>query len=188
MDKRVILSVAGSGKTSLIVGKLSVESKALILTYTENNLANLRQKILEKFGRIPERVKVMSYFNFLYSFCYKPFLMIRFPAKGIRWDNPSDFTMRLKRSDPRYYLDYSARLYHNRLAKLLEVNGVFPHINQRVEKYFENIFVDEVQDFAGHDFNLLMHICQSSINVILVGDFFQHTFDTSRDGAVNKNL
>ena len=55
-------------------------------------------------------------------------------------------------------------------------------------KYFEVLFVDEVQDFAGHDFNFLMAISAANLKATFVGDFFQHTFDTSRDGNVNANL
>ena len=130
----------------------------------------------------------MTYFRFLYNFCYKPFLLNEFPAKGICWDPPPAYTTKLRRNNPRYYMNSGAKLYHNRLAKLLEIMNVQSLLNQRLEKYFENIFIDEVQDFAGHDFNLLMNICKININIILVGDFFQHTFDTSRDGVVNRNL
>lgn len=58
----------------------------------------------------------------------------------------------------------------------------------RIEKYFDALFVDEVQDFAGHDFNLLMSLCKSNVKCVFVGDFYQHTYDTSRDGNVNVNL
>lgn len=58
----------------------------------------------------------------------------------------------------------------------------------RMEKYFDFFFVDEVQDFAGHDFNFLKTISSANINITFVGDFFQHTFDTSRDGNVNASL
>lgn len=58
----------------------------------------------------------------------------------------------------------------------------------RIETYFDAFFVDEVQDFAGHDFNLLMSLCQSQVECLFVGDFYQHTYDTSRDGNVNMNL
>ena len=51
-----------------------------------------------------------------------------------------------------------------------------------------SFFVDEVQDFAGYDFNFLMAISAAKLNATFVGDFFQHTFDTSRDGNVNANL
>jgi DNA helicase II / ATP-dependent DNA helicase PcrA len=57
-----------------------------------------------------------------------------------------------------------------------------------MEKYFDVFFVDEVQDFAGHDFSFLMAISAARINATFVGDFFQHTFDTSRDGNLNASL
>jgi DNA helicase-2/ATP-dependent DNA helicase PcrA len=70
----------------------------------------------------------------------------------------------------------------------LTQQGVVDDINRRLEKYFDLVFVDEVQDFAGHDFNFLSSICRADIDLVLVGDYFQHTFDTSRDGVVNKSL
>lgn len=188
MDKRIIFSVAGSGKTSLIINSLDIENRSIIITYTNNNLINLREKIIDKFDFFPENIRLYSYFTFLYSFCYKPFLSWKIRAKGLNWDFPPKWTMRLQRSDIKYFLDASKRLYHNRLAKLLDQEGILLDLNHRLEKYFDNIFIDEVQDFAGHDFNLLSSICQSDLKIILVGDYFQHTFDTSRDGAVNKNL
>ena len=48
--------------------------------------------------------------------------------------------------------------------------------------------MDEVQDFAGHDFNFLRSITQCNCEILLVGDFFQHTFETSNDGPVNRGL
>lgn len=72
MDKRVIFAVAGSGKTTYIVNELSLEKRSLILTYTDGNYDNISRKILAKFGgRWPNSVTLMTYFSFLYNFCYK---------------------------------------------------------------------------------------------------------------------
>lgn len=188
MDKTVILAVAGSGKTSLIIEKLSLDERALLITYTDNNLTNLRRRIIEKFGLFPEHIKLYSYFTFLYRFAYKPFLSFTLNARGINWNIPPAWTRMKSRDNLRFYLDIHNRLYHNRIAKLVEQWGVLEDINQRIEKYFDRVFVDEVQDFAGHDFNLLRTICNSNTDILLVGDFFQHTFDTSRDGNVNRGL
>lgn len=49
-DKSVIFSVAGSGKTTLLVDALCLERRFLVLTFTENNFANLRRRIVKKFG------------------------------------------------------------------------------------------------------------------------------------------
>lgn len=188
MDKQLVLSVAGSGKTTMIVNSLSLEKNAIVITYTDNNYSNLRSKVIQKFGYLPDNITIISYFNFLYSFCYKPFLDNYIQARGYNFDIPPQFTLHLKRTNPKYYLDSYRRLYHNRLAKMLEVYKVDSMISDRLKKYFDEMYVDEVQDFAGHDFNLLLAISDIDIKVLFVGDFFQHTFDTSRDGSVNKSL
>ena len=187
MDKRIILAVAGSGKTTYIVNSLSLEKRSLLITYTDNNYRNLKNKIIKRFGYFPENITLYRYFPFLYGFCYKPFLWMETRGRGINWEKPS-FDRRFNSNNKRYYFDSCNRVYHNRMAKYLDNCGVLEQINQRLEKYFDNLFVDEIQDFAGHDFNFIESIARSNLNLLFVGDFFQHTFDTSRDGNVNKNL
>ena len=70
MDKRVVFAVAGSGKTSSIIDRIDDGSRCLIITYTDNNLRNLKSRIIKKFGRVPKGVRIYSYFTFLYSFCF----------------------------------------------------------------------------------------------------------------------
>lgn len=191
MDKRVILAVAGSGKTTYIVDALSnlgPGARSLIITYTRNNLSNLRTKIIGKFGYLPANVTLCEYFSFLYGFCFRPFLLRNTRAKGINWEMPPSWTLRKKRTSTEFYFDKCNRLYHNRIAKLLEVEGILDLVNQRIQKYYDSVFIDEVQDFGGHDFNFLLSIVRAKVTMLLVGDFYQHTFDTSRDGNVNKNL
>lgn len=189
MDKRIILAVAGAGKTTTIINKLSLEENSLIITYTENNFKNLKKRVIDKFGYLPDSIKIYTYFNFLYSFCYKPFLTNRLKSKGINFKQEiPEYSKRVKDTNRLYYRDKTNRLYHNRIAKLLAKADVIENINKRIEKYFNNMFVDEIQDFGGHDFNLLNFLTQANVNINFVGDFFQHTFDTSKDGNVNQNL
>ena len=49
-------------------------------------------------------------------------------------------------------------------------------------------YSDEVQDISGKDFSFLEQLMEANINMLFVGDFFQHTYNTSLDGNVNKNL
>jgi DNA helicase-2/ATP-dependent DNA helicase PcrA len=58
----------------------------------------------------------------------------------------------------------------------------------RAEMYFDVYFVDEVQDFGGHDSNFLFAISAAKVNRGFAGDFHHHTFDTSRDGNLTVNL
>jgi DNA helicase-2/ATP-dependent DNA helicase PcrA len=188
MDKRIILAVAGSGKTYHIVEQLDETKRCLLITYTINNTENLRKAIIHKFGYIPNNIKVKSYFTFLYSFCFKPFLANDLSSKGIYWKTPPDYTKKLKRTDNKFYLLKEKWLFHNRIAKLIIEKSTITSVNQRLEKYYDFIFIDEIQDFGGHDFNLLKEISSSNVNMLFVGDFFQHTFDTSRDGNTNSTL
>lgn len=87
MDKRIIFAVAGAGKTTTIINKLSLEENSLIITYTENNFKNLKKKVIDKFGYSSENIKIYMYFNFLYSFCYRPFLTNRLKSKGNKFQS-----------------------------------------------------------------------------------------------------
>jgi len=187
MDKRVVFAVAGSGKTSYLVASLNEVKRFLIVTYTEANRENLRRKIIERFGYFPANVTLYTYFRFLHGFCYRPFLRSKKNTKGVTFKLPPAFP-RYPLTDDKRYISPSRRLYANRLAKFLEQSHLIEAIVARMEKYFDVFFVDEVQDFAGQDFNFLMTISAANLNAIFVGDFFQHTFDTSRDGNVNANL
>ena len=110
MDKRVIFAVAGSGKTTYIVNELSLEKRSLILTYTDGNYDNISRKILAKFGgRWPNSVTLMTYFSFLYNFCYKPYFADIIHAKGIVFDNNPN--IKIPQDSMRYYLSPSGLLY-----------------------------------------------------------------------------
>lgn len=179
-----MFAVAGSGKTTYILESLCDNKRALIITYANNNLQNLRDGLLKKYGYFPSNISIMSYYNFLYSFCYRPFLSRNLGAKGINWNpNPNTFTT----NDGRY-IDRYKRLYSNRIAKLIEIKDALKDVNDRISKYFDTLYIDEIQDFAGNDFNFLKSIVKSKIDILFVGDFYQHTYDTGRDGKVNSSL
>ncbi|MDG1154249.1 MAG: UvrD-helicase domain-containing protein [Alphaproteobacteria bacterium] len=186
MDKKIILSVAGSGKTEYAIKKINLEDKFLLLTYTDNNYLNLKERIVKKFGYLPNNVKIYKYYSFLYNFFFKPLLFYSFPAKEI------DFNSRagkyIKGTDDKYFINpINNKLYSYRMSKLL-LDRVKDDCIKRLNKYFDYIIVDEVQDFSANDFNFLEIFCNSTDNVLFIGDFYQHTYDSSTDGMVKKNL
>lgn len=187
MDKSVVFSVAGSGKTQKIVQELDESKRFLVVTYTESNRENLRERIIGRFGHMPENISLFTYFTFLHAFCYRPFLLGTKRTKGMTFARP-DPKINFALTDDRRFIAPGRWLYHNRVASFLEQTGTVAGIKARIERYFDAFFVDEVQDFAGHDFNLLMALCRANVRCMFVGDFYQHTYDTSRDGPVNKNL
>ena len=100
MDRRLILAVAGSGKTTYLINALNLKQRFLIVTYTDNNVKNIRQRIINNFGYVPHNITLMSYFQFLICVCYRPFLKDKVRAKGIMWDMPNQNTLKLKRNNP----------------------------------------------------------------------------------------
>ena len=185
MDKKLILAVAGSGKTTKIISSLSLEKQSLIVTYTKNNAENLRLGIINKFGYFPKNISLMTYFAFVHSFCYSPFLKDRYRTTGIYYGRNNN---RYARNEKRY-ITQERRLYSNRIAKFIAENKIIDSVVSRIERYFDDFFIDEIQDFAGHDFDLLSQISiKLECPVLYVGDYFQHTYDTSRDDNVNRNL
>lgn len=188
MDKRVVFAVAGSGKTRSIVNALSQTRRALVVTYTTNTCDDLRRRVIGRFGHVPDHVTILTYFSFLYRFCYKPYLADAVRDTGISYKLPSQRSNACKADNINRYLDGSRRLYHCRIGKLLEVAGCLDELPGRIERYFDDVFVDEVQDFGGHDFNLLKAMASARVSWNVVGDFYQHTFSTSHDSGVNKSL
>lgn len=194
MDKKLILAVAGSGKTSHIVSGLSLDKRTIIITYTNANYDNLLQKISKKFnGALPKNITVYKYYPFLYSFCYKPFLADAIKARGILFDQKivhelqGKMQRRVNSKNILYYMTENGYFYNNRLSFFLE-SRILDRIKERIEAFFDEFVIDEVQDIAGRDFNFLKCLMSTNVRILLVGDFFQHTFDTSRDGRVNESL
>jgi len=79
-------------------------------------------------------------------------------------------------------------VYSSRITKLIGRYNLGDLVVKRVEKYFDSICIDEIQDISGRDFDLLGYFGRCNRDLLLVGDFYQHTFDTSRDGNYNVSL
>lgn len=189
MDKHVILAVAGSGKSKTIIDKLDENTRALVVTYTDLNTRELKQRIVKKFGYIPESIKVYSYFSFIYVFCFRPICGYELNTRGLVFLNPLPQHIQRSNKESRiHWMNGHNRLYSNRVAKLLIESGAIKEVIERIDKYFDFICFDEVQDFASNDFNFICNLINLKRNILLVGDFYQHTFDTSRDGSTRKNL
>ncbi|WP_075590156.1 DEAD/DEAH box helicase family protein [Labilibacter marinus] len=188
VDKELILAVAGSGKTTNLIKKLNLTERFYLVTYTVTNANLIRQRTIKRFGYLPNNIKVFTYFNFMFSFCVKPFLFYKYNLKGIYLENSPDYTNYFKNSDIKKYISNAGYAYHNRLAKLIEYENLVEDVKLRLEKFCDHFYYDEVQDLGSHDFNFIMELSKSNLNFLFVGDFYQHTYVTSFDRNVNGNL
>ncbi|WP_414048577.1 hypothetical protein [Macrococcus animalis] len=186
MDKRKVIynAVAGSGKTTEIINKLNENERSLILTYTNNNEKVLTERVINKFGYIPDNIVIKKIYTFLYSFCLKPFLPISFDINGITYLTNDNY--RIKSNTLRYYFTDGRYIYNNKISKLI-LDKEFDFID-RLNKFFDNIFIDEFQDLASDEIDIALKLFEFSGNVYLYGDYFQTTYSTSSRGNKNKGI
>ncbi len=70
----VVISSAGSGKTTWITGKaVSENSEVLVTTFTVANSEKIRERIVERVGVIPQRITVLPWFSFLLRDAVRPY-------------------------------------------------------------------------------------------------------------------
>ena len=189
MDKKLILAVAGSGKTTHILNDLKPENRSVILTYTNQNLFSIEESLRRNNGGIvPAHVEVRTYFSFLYSFCLRPYLSYDLRDNGLVYGPVPISAQKKKKSSLEHYMSSGRYLYAARAAKLLLESKVMPKVKERLRRHFDCLYVDEVQDFAANDFNFLLDISQSGVKALYAGDYYQHTYDTSRDGSTRSTL
>ena len=180
MDKQVIHAVAGSGKTSLIIDELNLEKRVAIITYTTANQNTLRDKVFDKFKFFPENIHIFGFWQFVYGFCLVPLLTAK--PKGIIYDDKIKKANKFKKDKGKQVLSYGCKKYvfDHMLCKLL-FDKEYPYIS-RIDEFFDEIYIDEMQDLDSYDFDWLLSLSKSKAKVLLVGDFYQKTYSTSRAG------
>ena len=74
MDKRIILAVAGAGKTYTLCNCLNPNERNMILAFTNRNIYNIQRELIKNYGTLPKYTKIMTFHSFIYQFCIQPFL------------------------------------------------------------------------------------------------------------------
>lgn len=195
---KLIIAAAGSGKTTLLVKKaLSIQEKnVLITTYTEANEAEIKKKIVEQTGGyVPENIALQTWFSFLLRHGVRPFQGImhhKLRDEKIGFfltDRPSGLRYKNSKNQPiywgeqdflKYYFTSDLKIYSDKISKfLIECNEKTEgSLIDRISSLYPYIFIDEVQDLAGWDLEIIKLLFKSPSNIILVGDPRQVTYLT----------
>jgi DNA helicase-2/ATP-dependent DNA helicase PcrA len=83
----------------------------------------------------------------------------------------------------KHYFSKTYKIYSDKLAKFVikcnekSNNAVFDRLNN----IYSHIFIDEVQDLAGYDLEIIKNLFQTHSNIILVGDPRQTTYKTHHE-------
>ena len=219
-DNRLVIASAGSGKTTQIVEEaLSVsEGNVLITTYTQANEKEIKKKIIQKKKSIPSNITIQTWFSFLIQHGVKPYqallsndlydldvrgLFLSQGKSGIKYSfrkNGRTISVTYKESENflRHYFTKDMKIFSDKLSKFVyKVNRKSKgEVFRRISRLYSSIFIDEVQDLAGYDLELIKNLFKTDTDVLLVGDPRQVTYLTHlsskhkkyRDGKIKQFL
>ena len=198
---RLFIAAAGSGKTKLIIDEVinNKESKILITTFTLANEKSIREKLIKANGGcIPPNINIQTWFSFLLEHGIRPYRFWEERITGMQLvSTASGFRYNLKNGTPvywgekdfmKYYFNANLAVYSDKLAKLVyscnkESKG---YVIKRLEQIYDHIYIDEVQDMAGWDLELIKLFLGSVINLTMVGDPRQTVYLTHHDRKYSK--
>jgi len=196
-QNRLIIAAAGSGKTSTIINEImdKPSERALITTFTLANESSIRQKLIEKNkGSIPQNVTVQTWFSFLIEHGVRPYRYWGKRVDGLKFvTNKSEtgikpffITVGGKKIRPEWgedenfdahYFTSNMNIYSDKLSKLVvrcnnppKDRGEKGLVIRRLSEIFDSIYIDEVQDMAGYDLEVIKLLLKSNIRITMVGD------------------
>lgn len=180
-SNKAVVACAGSGKTTLIVSEaLKIkDTNVLITTYTNENIDQIKQSIIEQNGFIPQNIYVVPWFTFLLRDGVRPYQSCMSASPRVESILFQSTLRRFHKKDD--YFTKNNYIYSTKLSEFvyecnLKSGGL---VIKRLEKIYSHIFIDELQDFAGYDINFFEELFKSPINIVAVGDPRQSTFATN---------
>jgi len=199
---KLIIAAAGAGKTTFIVKEAlkQKDSNVLITTYTQANEEEIRKKIIEINKCIPENITVQTWFSTLLQHGVRPYQGCLFEKKvnGMLLVNNQSAVKYYQKGIPVYYKEEddlekhyftdTFKIYSDKLSKFVfrcnqKTEGA---VIDRLSRIYSHIFVDEVQDLAGYDLELIKLIFSSNSNILMVGDPRQVTYLTHNERKFEK--
>lgn len=185
-DNIVVIASAGSGKTTFLVDEAVSRpgNRIALLTYTNNNVAGIKRKLCDKCGAIPERVDVKSWFSFLLHECVRPYqrsVYSKKRVKTIRFTEGRSAPYAKYKDPDRYYFENKDAIYSDKTSRFAidcEKNSQ-GMVTKRLGDIYDEIYIDEFQDLAGYDLELVEIFLKSKIRTVMVGDPRQCTYTTN---------
>lgn len=199
LTRKLILAAAGAGKTHRIITesreKVERKRRVLVITYTNNNQHELRKRF---GGNEDDKFTVKGLYSFLLEDIIRPYQRAIYSTRI----NGIDFTS----SDPhktkngmnipgtaelnadkslnlRHFINLKKNnVYTTYISKLAVklIKSLKGQPIDRIESIYTDIYIDEVQDLVGWDYELLKLISKSKkITITCVGDFRQSIYETS---------
>jgi DNA helicase-2/ATP-dependent DNA helicase PcrA len=199
MDKRIILAVAGAGKTYHITHEINPCERNLILAFTNENINNIKRELVSAFGGIPALTTVMTFHSFVYEqviMPYEPSIAEYFACPGFVSNGPSVCdppqtqiirngqafrnSRYINKDNLGHYVTANNQYYISLITELaLEVKRDGTTLAKRAAEktniLFDKVLIDEFQDFRQKDYDFLLAFTRHLNCVLMVGDYYQHS-------------
>lgn len=207
-NSKLLIAAAGSGKTTFLIDEAMKlrEGKILITTYTRENEEEIKNKFILKYKHIPSHITIQTWFSFLIQHGVKPYqgtfneMLFSYKINGMLFNNNhSGFKFYSKKynrwipyKEDREFLQHyfigQGKILSDKLPKFVVKSNLSSkgEVINRISRIYSHIFVDEVQDLAGYDLEILKLLFRSNSNIVIVGDPRQVTYLTHHETKYNK--
>jgi superfamily I DNA/RNA helicase len=188
----LVLAVAGSRKTQSIIDDCvaaSTEQRILVITYTTGNQAELRRRLLA--AHPAAGVEVVGWFKFLIDNVVRPYLPFTYPGQAMSgFDESSPYQQMVPLTARRRYFTSDGLVRRVHLAQLVTriVDDARSLPLRRLEAVYDHIYIDEVQDLAGYDLEVLLLLLDCTVPLTMVGDVRQAILSTSSEERKHKQF
>lgn len=210
-NNQLTIAAAGSGKTTHIINEAmkTPDQKVLITTYTIENENEIRNKFFSKYKCIPKNITIQTWFSFLIKHGVKPYqgtynnIMFNEHITGLNFVSSRSAAKYDLKGNPVYsnghplyysednfkkhFFTKNMKIYSDKLSKFvfLADKASCGEVISRISRIYSTIYIDEVQDLAGYDLEIIKLLFKSSSAISLVGDPRQVTYLTHNE-AKNK--
>lgn len=182
---RIVISAAGGGKTTRVVEQAlgQKDGATALITYTRNNVREIQLKAYERVLAIPPQIEIISWYSFLLRELARPYRAVLHNRRidGIFWAEGKSVPFVPERKTALHYFHEETRIYSDKLSKFIcacELKSCGA-VMRRLRQRFSHIIIDEIQDMAAYDLDVLELMLKSGIQVTFVGDHRQATFATN---------
>ena len=185
LANEIIIAAAGGGKTTRMAARARAHELGgvAVVTYTTNNVQEIKNKFFELHPALPAHAEIWSWYRFLLHEMARPYQRALLDRRidGLHWveGRSAPYVPRTKTTP--FFLSQNSQIYSDKIARfIIECNTKSSGaVIARLEDRFHTIFIDEIQDMAGYDLDLLELILRSKIDLVMVGDHRQATYRTN---------
>ncbi|WP_449354664.1 UvrD-helicase domain-containing protein [Virgibacillus natechei] len=198
LKNKLKLACAGSGKTWGLCQEARRESstfkKVLMVSYTNKGVESIKKEYAKQnSGIIDSQIEIQSWYQFLLKELIRPYqsYLLNGDINKIKsFDFSSMYGKRdfsRKHTKP-YFLNGNGDVKANNASELAVFLNTISNgsVIKRLEEVYSSIYIDELQDLAGRDIDLLELLLLSNIRIYCVGDYKQSTLKTHNAKANKK--